>query len=601
MNLLLLVLTAFAADPGEVTLPLQQYQDLYNKATKPPPEVPPAAPRDYTLDRAVYTGTAVGEGDDAFASFKVVIKGQVLKQKGWTTIPLLNTSAALKKATFNGKDAPLFIQSDSYNLLTNTSGAFTIELEFGVSVQSADGETGMSLKLAPTGATELSFTVSSAEPVTFEVPNARGQVITKTNNVYRLDAAIPANSPLVISWKRQVTEANQAVAQAARIYAESQVLAGVGEGVMQCVATINYTVLHQGVDSFRVQLPKDVTVVDVKGAGLRDWSLEADGTLAVALNYAAEGAYRLTIEYERAITGEVPLPKVLGVAREKTYVGVDARSAVELVAGTASGAVPIDVRELPPAILGLTDFPVLLAYKARGGDVRLPLEVKTHPDVAMLVTLVDAAMADVLVTPEGRRMVHMQYAVRNNRNQFLKLQMPEGAEIWSATVAGRPVKVGRSEAGVLVPLVRSDTSSGALSGFLVDLVYVEGGSELTVGKGELKVELPKVNAPSSMVQLTVYTPLDLAVKKKSDEGSLRHVDWFSASPQIPQLAPEVAQRAQMEMNVTGNAQAATLGQGVDPVNVTVPLSGNVRYFEKTLALDELLWVSFDYTYKPKKM
>ncbi|HND29723.1 MAG TPA: hypothetical protein PLA94_06975, partial [Myxococcota bacterium] len=126
-------------------------------------------------------------------------------------------------------------------------------------------------------------------------------------------------------------------------------------------------------------------------------------------------------------------------------------------------------------------------------------------------------------------------------------------------------------------------------------------SELTVGTGELKVELPKVNAPSSMVQLTVYTPLDLAVKKKSDEGSLRHVDWFSASPQIPQLAPEVAQRAQMEMNVTGNAQAATLGQGVDPVNVTVPLSGNVRYFEKTLALDELLWVSFDYTYKPKKM
>jgi hypothetical protein len=52
--------------------------------------------------------------------------------------------------------------------------------------------------------------------------------------------------------------------------------------------------------------------------------------------------------------------------------------------------------------------------------------------------------------------------------------------------------------------------------------------------------------------------------------------------------------------VTGNAQAASLAQGVDPVQVNLPLAGNVRYYEKTLALDESLWVSFDYSYKPKK-
>ena len=134
----------------------------------------------------------------------------------------------------------------------------------------------------------------------------------------------------------------------------------------------------------------------------------------------------------------------------------------------------------------------------------------------------------------------------------------------------------------------------------MDLVYVEKGAELEPGHGTLRVELPKVDAPTSMVQLSVYVPESMKFKKRSDEGTLRHVESFSASPELPQLAPDVSRKASMDMERTGNAQAATLGQGVDPVQVTVPLSGNIRYYEKTLALDEQLWAEFEYKYKVKK-
>lgn len=598
--LIALLCSAFAADnySGEVTLPWRDFRDLYEKGQAPKPEqLPPASPQDYTLDHATYTGQVVGTGDDAWASFKMSVRGQVLKQKGWVVIPLLSTKAALKKATLAGRDAPIFIQNGYYMLITNDPGPFSIDMEFGVSLASADGETGLSLPLVSSGATEVAFSVNTTDDIDFEVANSHGMNVSHVGNVYKLETAIPAQGSLAISWRRDLPEEK---AQATRIYAETHVLAGVGEGVIQCTATVNYTVLHQGVDTLRVQMPKDAVILDVKGAGIRDWSASADGTVSVSLNYAALGAYALTLEYERALGSDVPLPKVLDVTREQMFVGVDARSAVELVAGQATGATPIDVRELPPAILGLTDFPVLLAYKARGGDVKLPMDVRTHPDVDMLVTLVDAAQADVLVTPDGRRMVHLQYAVRNNRNQFLRLKMPVEAEIWSASVAGRPVKVAKSDSELLIPLVRSDASSGALSGFLVDLVYVEKGSALEVGHGELRVDLPTVDAPSSMVQLSVYVPSTMKFKKHSDEGTLRQVDWFSAAPELPQLAPDIAAQANGEMIRTGNAQAATLAQGVDPVQVTVPLSGNTRYYEKTLALDESLWASFDYKYKPKK-
>lgn len=600
ISLLLLALPARAAsvENGSVTLPWQDFQSIYQRGQEKPPEQPPASPRDYTLDNTAYVGQVLGQGDDAWASFKVSVRGQIHKQKGWTLVPLLSTRAALRKATIAGKDAPIFVNGDYYTLVTNQTGAFTVDLEFGLSLSTADGETALSLPLASAGASTLAFSLDSPEAVDFKLANGRGQTVVRNGNTWRMDAALPGTGSLALSWRRDLPQ-QQEQQQASRVYAESQVLVGVAEGVLQCNAVVEYTVLHQGVDRFRVQLPKDVTVLDVKGAGIRDWTVE-NGTILVSLNYAAEGAYRLTLDYERPISADLPLPHVLDVARESMFVGVDARSAVELVAGQASGAVSIDVRELPPAILGRTDFPVLLAYKARGAEVRVPLEVRTHPDVDMLVTLVDAAVAEVLVTPDGRRMVKIQYAVRNNRNQFLRLQMPEGAEIWSASVGGKPVKVARADQGVLIPMLRSDSSSGALSGFLVELVYVEKGTPLAEGRGELQIQLPSTNAPTSQVQLSVYMPGEVKYVKRSDEGTLRHVEGFSAAPSLPQLAPEIEAQARREMAVTGNAQAATLAQGVDPVQVNIPLSGVVRYYEKTLALDEKLWASFEYAYKPKK-
>lgn len=592
--------SAASVENGSVTLPWQDFQSIYQKGQEKPPEVAPTSPRDYTLDNTAYTGQVLGQGDDAWASFKLSVRGQVLKQKGWTLVPLLSTRAALRKATIAGKDAPIFVNGDYYTLVTNQTGAFTVDLEFGLSLSTADGETALALPLAPAGASTLNFSLESTEAVDFKLANGRGQNVTRAGNTWRVDAALPGTGSLALSWRRDLPEQAAEQKQAARIYAESQLLVGVAEGVLQCNAVVEYTVLHQGVETFRVQLPKDVTVLDVKGAGIRDWTTDASGVILVSLNYAAEGAYRLTIDYERAISAELPIPRVLDVARESMFVGVDARSAVELVAGQATGAVPIDVRELPPAILGRTDFPVLLAYKARGSEVKIPLDVRTHPDVDMLVTLVDAAVAEVLVTPDGRRMVKVQYAVRNNRNQFLRLQMPEGAEIWSASVGGKPVKVARSNESILIPMLRSDSSSGALSGFLVELVYVEKGSPLAEGRGALEVQLPTTNAPTSQVQLSVYMPSEARYVKRSDEGSLRHVEWFSSAPSLPQLAPEVEAQARREMAVTGNAQAATLAQGVDPVQVNIPLAGVVRYYEKTLALDEKLSASFEYIYKPKK-
>jgi hypothetical protein len=149
-------------------------------------------------------------------------------------------------------------------------------------------------------------------------------------------------------------------------------------------------------------------------------------------------------------------------------------------------------------------------------------------------------------------------------------------------VAGRGVKVAAGDSGVLIPLVRSD------GGFLVELIYVENGAPLTEGRGELKVELPKADAPTSQLQWSIYFPEGAKIDKKGHEGTVRQVPYFTGSVQLP-----AEQRQAVNQNADGS-------QGVEPVRVELPLAGQVRTYEKMLVLEEPLWVSFGYAYKPKK-
>ncbi len=606
MTLLLTLSLAFAAPfnsgGGKVELPWNDFNTLYQKYVLDQ-QPKPTAPRDWTLDRAAFSGTVVGTGDDAYAVVKLNLRGVVHKKEGWTTVPLLGASTALRSATLGGKDAALYVQNGYYTLITDKPGAFEANLEFVVKLFNADGETGFTLPLPSAGATVVGLAVPSAEELDFEVPGAQGLNVTSVGNERRVEAFVPAMSSLTVSWARKIKEQSAEEAKReARVYAEARTLIGVSEGVLSAKADIDYTVLHAKVEKFHVDLPADVTVLDVRGNGIRTWTQPKTGGIDVELNYGAEGLYRLGVDYERSLSAgaDLPLVKLSGVTRETDYIGVDARSAVELVAKGASGAVPIDVRELPAAITGATDYPVLLAYRARGGDVKIPLEVRQHPDMDMLVTLVDTGSAETLVTEDGRRMTRLRYGVRNNRKQFLNVSLPAGAEVWSASVAGRGVKVARGEKGVLVPLVRSDASGGALSAFLVELVYVEGGGELANGRGELKVELPRVDAPTSVLQWTVYLPATATIVPRTSEGTVRRVDWFSAAPVLPAEAVGTqAAQAAVRAEVANQGETGALGQGVEPVEVQLPLTGNAYYFEKTLVLDESLWVGFDYKHKVK--
>jgi hypothetical protein len=183
--------------------------------------------------------------------------------------------------------------------------------------------------------------------------------------------------------------------------------------------------------------------------------------------------------------------------------------------------------------------------------------------------------------------------------QFLRLALPDGAELWSASVGGRAVQPAkawrRPRHDPAHPL--AGQPAAALAAFEVEVVYVESRRRPDLGprpRINSRPSSPAPDAPSTYVAWTVYSPSDAKIRRASYDGSLRHVRYLSDPiPDsevyaIDTVAPQVQQQAGAQ------ADAGALGEGAVPVPVSLPLQGRATHFEKLLALDEALTVEFRY-------
>lgn len=591
--------SAHAEEPERVVMKLDEFLKLYesNKA-RAEAEKPP---RDHALASARYSGEVlVTDGAPHSAIFKATMRIENLKKNGWIRVPILPATVALQSAKIGTTEAAVVIENNYYTLVTKRSGAFDLELEFAAGITTTAGKSNVAFELVPSGATTVTLAVPASDELDFTVANARLQSDRIEGDKRLVEAALPATGSLVIEWQREIPAAAK---QTSRVYSEVYTLVSLGEGLMKANASVAYTILFAGQSELTLKVPKGMTILAVKGNGIRDWNHQGE-ELRVILNYAAEGSYSLDIELEKVI-GEgskklvAPIIVPQGVERSKGYIGVESRGNHEISAGDVKGATTVDVRSLPAAILGITSRPVLLGYKYLGADIDVPLAIAEHDDIDVLVTILDQIRARTMWTPEGRRITSVRYQVRNNRRQFLRLALPDDAELWSVSVGGRAVQPAKAGDGrVMIPLLRSQTSGGSLAAFNVEVVYVESDEETpNNGRASFSAELPRADAPSTYVAWTIYSPTGTKIRKRSFDGNLRQVRYLSDP--IPESDVYVIETASPEVAQQGQAQAddGALGQGAVPVPVSLPLQGKATNFEKLLALDEALRVSFRYKLK----
>src|SRR5262249_35700355 len=137
--------------------------------------------------------------------------------------------------------------------------------------------------------------------------------------------------------------------------------------------------------------------------------------------------------------------------------------------------------------------PSMVAFRFRPGDTHtaraLDVNVARYDQQAVLMANVEEARYRVLISKDGKTLVQARYAVRNNKRNFVKVTLPQGATLWSASLAGRPVRPGQAQDGsLLLPLEKSKSGEEAPA-FAVELVYFSPGVAWN-DRGKARISLP---------------------------------------------------------------------------------------------------------------
>ncbi|HLJ27490.1 MAG TPA: hypothetical protein VKY85_12330 [Candidatus Angelobacter sp.] len=489
--------------PGWVVIPVDEYQNLRARAF-PAEREPDLPPVEATLTRVDYDLRIHGDLAAGRASLTI----DVLKD-GWVRVPI-PSGLLVREARLDGKLVSLVAAANSkgssqLSAVLSRPGRAVLLLDIALPVISASGEERIILPSTASGVTRAAVQLPRQG---IDVKLSGGLLAERSESV----ASQPVNGesqwlaygrgnePLTFTWRRKLDD--HRIGQPLRLRGSLVQLLGLGEDLTSIYAEVNLEVVQGAAREVTIQLPEKVNVNQVSGAMVADWEMKA-GELSVTFLEPVEQTARFVITGETRTAREgqiqIPLLRLLHTERETGGVAVEVLGAGEIKDLQSQGLESADASDLGEMVSS-RQSPSLVAFRLRSGDTKversLTLNIARYAQQAVLLANVEEARYQVLMSSEGKTLVQGRYAIRNNQRNFLKITLPPGASIWSATLAGKPVRPGQAPDGnVLLPLEKSRAGDEAPV-FAVEIVYLN--REAAWGeKGQAKLLLPSLDLPIS--------------------------------------------------------------------------------------------------------
>src|SRR6266478_3120203 len=543
-----------AHSPGWVVISVPDYHALRVKAFPAERELEPP-PVDATLTRVDYDLRA----DSDFASGTATLTVDVLKN-GWVRVPI-PSGLFVREAKLDGKPlslASLSASKDAGQLsaLLSHPGRAVITLAIALPIATSAGEERVSLPPTFSGVTR----------VTMEIPRSGvdlslyGGLFSETSagknpaSGTKWTAYGKGGEPIVFSWRRKIEERHNALPL--RMHGALTQFVGLGEDATSISANVTLDVTQGGAKEARIQLPENVTINQVQGALVGDWEMKPGELLITFLEPVEQSAsFVITGEANLPRDGQIDIPllRLAGVERETGGVGVDVLGAGEIKEDSikTQGFQRADGSDLGEPVSS-RQSPALIALRTRSADVKSPralhLTVSRYIQQTVLLANVEEARYRVLLTKDGKSLVEARYAVRNNQRSFVKLTLPPGASLWSASLAGKPIRPGSGpDASLLLPLSKARSGEEAPE-FVVEIIYFAPGPAWT-DKGRIKLALPALDLPISRTGLQVFYPPQFRLS--TETGSFHTQDY--ANPLSPVLLAESEEPAVDSVAATSGA------------------------------------------------
>ncbi|MBI3878026.1 MAG: hypothetical protein HY300_19040 [Verrucomicrobia bacterium] len=159
---------------------------------------------------------------------------------------------------------------------------------------------------------------------------------------------------------------------------------------------------------------------------------------------------------------------------------------------------------------------VLLAYRYLRPGYKLGVAAQRFAEAGVLQALVDSMRLATVVAEDGQMMTEMSLAVRNNGRQYLEVELPRDATVWSAFVCGQPVRPSKQGTKLLLPLERTGADDAPLP---VEITYV-GRERFPKTRGAVALASPTLDVPLKNARWDLYLPPDYEYAKFA--GSMSH-------------------------------------------------------------------------------
>src|SRR5579859_6890951 len=490
---------------GWVVIPVEEYRILRAKAY-PVEHDPEPPPMDATLTRVDYDLHVAGDLAAGRASLTI----DVLKD-GWVRVPV-PAGLLVREARLDGKEVSLVPGPQGKGgthlaALLSHAGRWVLLLDVDVPVTSSAGEESMALPSTESGVTRASVELPR-QGVDLRVGGGLLSEKSETSGSTKWLAYGRGNEGLTFTWRKKTEDHH--VELPLRLRGSLTQLTSLAEDSTSIYAEANFEIVQGAAREVRISLPEKVTVNQVSGAMVADWEMK-NGELAVTFLEPVEHSARFVISGEARLPRDgvidVPLLRLLNTERDTGGVAVEILGAGEIKSQKAEGLEDADASDLGEMVAS-RESPALVAFRAPAGEAgamrSLSVNVARYDQQAVLMANVEEARYKVLMSADGKELVQARYAVRNNQRNFVKITLPAGATVWSASLGGKPIRPGQSPDGsLLLPLEKSRGEDAPA--FAIKVLYLTKAAAWEE-KGRETLTLPALDLPVSRTGMLLYYP-----------------------------------------------------------------------------------------------
>ena len=501
---------------AQVEMPLSVYEQLIRDIVAGP--VLPKPPEATWIERVAWS-VEVGESEAAVAPvFDVVSLPGVPPQP----VRLLPAAIVWRDAAVDGRKIDLRRDKDGWFYFDPPeAGRYRVAAK--ASIKPSPSAEGLRIAFQTPKAALAAAVVESKEAWEVRFKGSPLAIVGDEKGTRGTVGLAPATS-LEVTWRRP----QPPVHREAQVEARSEIGWTLGEGTHQVRAILNLRLWGGETSELTVTLPPGADRVSIAGPDVREVQVQG-ATARVFLRGPIAQRTRLVLSFEspRPATGRMTLPMfgVAGAAQRGGTLAIAGGAGGVLLELDPAGMAPVALADLPDETRALLSAPAMYGYTLTGGAWEARVDLVGMSEFPVRETLADSALYTVLYRPDGHVMVKVIYEVRNRGQQYMRVDLPEGAQLIVARVAEqhRPLARGPDH-GVYVPLEKSVLTTAGLISFPVEIVYVMRGPGLA-RQGKFRLPLARIDLPVAYARCALMLPDGL--KAGEWQGTLRRVPAWS--------------------------------------------------------------------------